>query len=786
MQRKRWPYLIYLLLGISWVLATTMPIQIFQGAGPLLTYSSGPWSLKPPTEQGEIILSDVKYHVDIAVDSLGVPHIFGGQQDDVAFGLGYMHARDRYFQMELLTRMVEGRLTELVGEAAIGADEYWLSWEANTRATAAMEALKKNDPQQYSYLRSYGDGVRHYLASEAPEHALPEYRMMGKAPRAWKDHYIFLVVDYMSWMLSFQDVHVQRQLSVDQIPSDLYAAFYSLPDQFNYIYPDTVFSAYANDSTTLEFTPWDSIGTDQVLSPEEKLLRSTVGSNNWAVAPYKTTTGNAVLCNDTHLNISLPNPWYQAHLHCPEFHANGFSLPATPFIVSGHNESMAWGMTNGYWNTVDRYLLKTDAEHPDQYFYENEWRNFETKTFDIHFPDGSVQPFEQQYCALGKVIEDAGQHYAQRWHCTTKDYKALTSFAGLIKGKDWNDFTGALSHFDGPPQNFVFADVNGNVGLYTAGKLPMKPKSFAGGLLDGTKADNTQYVPFEALPHHYNPTRGFVASANQLQAETDYFLVSELVEHYRAQRIVEVLSDSNKISIQQLQQLQMDRADNGHRVVMQLLEKYQGASSVVSDVYERLRNWDGQMLANSGPAAVYHLLQETLYSNFVEEFTASFPGCDVPIKSNTWRYLMHQEQLEFGQQLMSEDLVATSCTQAMAKLATDFENSSPYYGYYAGFHMQHPLKLPGWGAKLENVGGNSNSPNVNGHGVHGASMRTVINMGPTIETWTILPGGQSERVNSSNYRDQALPWRDGIYVKSQFVTSPLDLTNIQLRIKTNQ
>lgn len=781
-----------LLLCSLWIGFTFYrPGGIFQPVGSLFTYSTGVFSLRAPdAEPGTLELkSEGRHEVDIRIDSIGIPHIYGKTADAAAFGMGYMHARDRYFQMEIITRVVQGRLAELLGNNAVSSDIFWRPLEIETKAQEVLEELKADHPRVYAQVMAYNEGVTFYLASEEPRHHSPEYRMLGAGPRGWEPHYPLLLSWYMSYMLTYTDKDVEREQVLKNLPSGLADALYETGnDNYPYIVPDTVFTAQSSQPESILLTGV----ADPLLKAEtigERELRQSIGSNNWAVSASKSATGSAMLCNDTHLDIALPNPWYEAHVVCPEFNVYGFSIPCSPFIISGYNENIAWGITNSDWDLTDRYLLKINPSNENEYWYEDAWKKMEEREYRISQSNREDTIIRQRFTVFGRVIKGEKEAYAQKWYPAAKNI-SVVSFDVLTRAKGWEDFQKALSYYSYPPQNFAYADKWGNTGIISAGKVPLRHEGFKGGLLDGTRMHEEKFVPFASLPQQFKPVRSFVYSANQKPARTSYYLDYDWHEPYRAERIRQLLAQDKKLSVEDMKAIQADRTDIASEEIKALIGKY-GTQGEKWKLLEPLKNWNGLVRASSREALIQSYFIHFIRTRFQDILKSEYGVADIVPANKLYAFLQKNDTLDIGKKKVNVRQFLEECiTAAEEQLQQDFgkDHHKADYSHFVTFNVRHFVRFPGLGATVPDAGGNANTPNVNTQRVHGASMRTIITMNEKPEALTVLAGGQSGRPNSPNYKNQLEAWKAVEYHAAQFSAKQEELRSIKniIHIKANE
>lgn len=780
---KRLKYILLLIVSGLWIAGTFYRFPGVNSAGTLLSYGSGLLGIQNPDPNGETIALDGNgtYACTVKVDSFGIPHIFGNEPTDVAFGLGYQQAYDRYFQMELMTRMVEGKLAGLVGSRGVFMDTFWQKYGLEARTKTIFDQYESEQPELHATIKAYGDGVRTALAGDLG--SMFEYTMVGAEPRDWEDHYVLLVPYYMTYILTYREYHQLREDALRKVPSKVLSKLYGYnrPD-YPLIHP--YLDVYSDDTAVY---PMDTIirlieSNLEIVLPEpaavdwqEKEAELSKGSNNWVVSPSRSVSGHAILCNDPHLDVTLPGPWYEAHLVCDSFHTYGFTIPCSPAIISGHNEHIAWGITNCGWDLVDRYLLEVD-ETGANYKLDGEWIPFERETFEVEINGASPYQYEVLSTKHGYVEIEEGVYYALNWHGALDNHSAVT-FYKLAKAKDVDGFVNALDHFNFPPQNFAYADVEGNIGVISAGDMPIREEGFKGGLLDGTITyPEMKYEPIVRLPYTFNPPEGFVHSANQQPERTGRYINHYWPEPYRGQRIREVLASREHHSVYSMQQLQADITDLSVRDFQAVYEKYMNQIPN-ADFIEQVMAWDGSMHADLHVPLRYTYLKDCVHNNFSWLLKKAYGTNDYPNYSNMLWYLRDNDTLRFGNEVMPTKDFLTSVIDTCKSLVTeelgmtDFPNH--LYEEKSMFSVKHIMRIPGLGVQIAKDG-SPNTPNVNSRGSHGSSMRTIIELGPEVKSWTILAGGQSGRLHSGNFSNQLEMWDQVRYRESNFSANPED------------
>lgn len=755
--KKKIIHLIIIAIAFSWLSLSFVSVyNPFGAIGKLFSYPEGIFFMTNPEEN--LVLNNTDFEVHIFLDEYGIPTIKGESANDVAFGLGFMHARDRYFQMELITRTVQGRLSEILGKSTLQNDIFWKPLEIEKLALKEWDDIQKQNPDVHSYLMAYNKGIRNYLSTEEKSALFPEYKMLDEQPLVWKDHYPLLLSYYMSHMLAYSGNDLDWALNKGKLPQNLFNQLFSVQEDYPYMYSE-IYGSEKNRTLPIDSS---SSASANPIARREMEKNQSIGSNAWVVSNSRTSGKGAFLCNDTHLTISMPNPWYQAHLICNDFHVQGFTIPCNPYVLSGNNEDIAWGITNTHWDEVDVFKLQADGNY---YTVDGVRKEFKTKTIEIELKGEEPYVFETKHSDFGIVHERDGEFFAEKWHALDFN-SSVMAFGKLNVAQNWNDFRTALKKFTFPPQNFVFSDKSGNIGMISAGKLPRKSATYNGEVLDGSKTMLTEYVDFDDLPQYYYGDSLFASTNNQLQARANYYLNYNWTAPYRALQINKLLSKSTSLTMEDMKEAQTNKTDLSFYATLKLYEEID-LNQEQSSFLGVLKTWDGKVLASSKEAVKYYYLYNAIAQNF-DAFLENEYGF-------SWRpsYEKILEIMEPSEKHIETIVPAKEFLLAALDTARTwnvrYANDETIYSHVQPFYMNHMLRIPGLGRVIPEKGGNSNTLDVNGYGEHGASMRSIIRLAKNeAEIYTVLAGGQSGRITSSNYDNQISKWKSGTYHQVDF------------------
>lgn len=760
-----------LVLCIIWICVTNYKSGPLNSVGELLSYKTG--LLSVPLSENGLKYLESDYKPKVYVDNHGIPHIYGDHQNDAAFGLGYMHAKERYFQMELITRTVQGKMSEILSDKTLGSDNFWRPYEFERKSVELLEEYKTKSPAFYEYIQAYAAGVNEYLLNN--DNTDPLYKAIGVEPQAWKPEYSLLATWYMSYTLTYFNDHIKHQEIISELPEKEMNYFYPMkPENLKTILP----SAYDNtENLKTEERLLQEVIVSQNLnkftSPNK--FHKGVGSNNWSVSKLKTDNQATMLANDPHLFLTLPEAFYEAHLILKDLNVYGFSIPGVPVIVSGHNDEISWGITNGEWDLIDKYQLKVKD---DMYYYEGEWIPIDEKQYTIKVKGFDDYILTQKNTVHGKVLKEGDQYYSEHWYASSKSY-SIEAMYNMMKSKNWDHFTGALKEYGYPPQNFIYSDIDDNIGIVCAGQLPERDSDYRGGLLDGT----VTYVPskfLDTLWQTYNPEKKFLFSANQQPIQNDtYFGHHGLKDDYRAERIYTLLAENNDWQLEDIQNMQSDQLDLSFNDFKSLLEKYT-IKERNTKIVDMLKGWDGIMDANSSEALAYEairILTEMEAQKFAKK---QLEVTLAPSFQQYVRYLKDDNYIVSGDRSKEErinDILEKTDSLLTNRFGKQWEATT--YESASKFSINNILSIPGLGEEIEHAGGNTNTINLNTKGIHPVYRAVYYMEKDNIKAYTILAGGQSGNVNSIHYKDQLQLWKEGKHKETQFENNPNRLKNIE-------
>ena len=728
--------------------------------------------------------------VKVVIDDNHVPHIFAKNEYDLFFTQGYVTAFDRLWQMEFQTYAAAGRVSEIIGQKALEYDQYQRRIGMVFAAENGLEETKKY-PNIYSGILAYADGVNAYINSLNWDKYPIEYKILDYKPEKWTTLKTLLFLKSMAFSLSGRSSDLDYTKLRDKIGiealDDLYPQYPNyldpiIPKNINFKEPSIPLNPPA---LLYKANPYQN---KILVQPDKR-----IGSNNWAVNGTKTKSGFSLLANDPHLQLTLPNIWYQIHLNTPEFNVYGASLPGGPCVISGYNDYIAWGETNGGDDVWDWYDIVFKSKNMDEYLYDGEWlktdkrfekiqirgeKSFLDTIIYTHFGpivwthEGQTKRMHNERNQSGEMLS-VGR--ALRWLAHDPSVESKT-FYDLNKAENYEDYVEALKYFTCPVQNFVYADVEGNIAIWHAGNTPAKWENQGRFIMDGSDPNYAwnEPIPHNEKAHILNPNRGFVSSANQHVTDNNYsyYLTPWLVESFRGERINQKLANLEDAEFEDFIQIQMDNKSlMAERVLPILLDTLQNQlvpPHFVKPIGELIK-WDYFFDEDKIAPTIYDRWIDYI-EKFIwqDELGKSYDEILWPDYSRLEQILTQEHDIKWIDNLNTTKLetfaimVTQSFDSALIDLINDLGNISEkwQWGKSRGTDIYHLAKIPGFGEIDLYTGGGKLIPNATRQ-YFGPSWRYVVEMSEPPKAKGILPGGQSGYPGSKFYADMVEEWRIG-------------------------
>jgi penicillin amidase len=745
-------------------------------------------------------MAGLRDRVTVRRDERGIPYIEAKNNEDLYFAQGYVTASDRLWQMDLLRRTERGELAEVLGagpnNAALEQDKQHrtLGFAQVVDAEIAQAA-----PWSRALLEAYARGVNAYMASLDAKTLPPEFQILQYKPKPWTPADSLLVGKLFSEALS----------STWRIDI-LRAALAGLPEEKRAgLMPETspldvlVVGEDSKDANkkrsavhSTESTGSCSRETLLALARDEELANQSLArvglyveglaaSNNWVVSGKHTVTGKPLLANDPHLPASAPSIWYMVHLSAPSLRVAGVSAPGGPGVIIGHNDRIAWGMTNVGPDVQDLYEEKFDPANPQRYLTPVGWRYVDIRHEEIKvrkgFTDSATDTvaLDVTMTRHGPIVfEKAGKRYALRWTALDPRLNTPDSVYLINRARNWKDFNVALRSFTAPTQNIVYADVAGHIGYHAAGVVPIRRSGDGSIPYDGSTAEGdwVNFIPVEQLPKLYDPPSGIIVTANQRIVGSDYpyFLTHYWAQPYRARRILDLLNQKPKLTADDFRRIQGDVYSIGnalfaHESSKILRPRLTPAETKLGELLDGFENWDGLVNADSHVAIMLGQMRIAFRSRIL---TAAL-GPDL-VKIYSWsnfdttidRLISEQPKDWLPKEFTSyADLLRACYEDARAVLTKNIgpDESKWTWGEMVKARFPHPLAgAPLVGLQFtiapfpqNGTGGLAATVNVGAP----VSMRLIADASDWDQTQHGITLGESGLPSSPHWSDQLADWR---------------------------
>ena len=547
-----------------------------------------------PVYSGAQRLPGLSSEVRVWRDAHGVPHIFAASMSDAARALGYIHASERLFQMELNRRVGQGRVAEILGPDFVNVDRYMRTLGYYREAQNSFDALS---PWAQNRLVAYAEGVNAFLDSHT--NALPpEFLVIGDTPEPWT------AADSIVWgkVMAQQLSHNYALESLRARLRDKLGA-----ERAAWLFPGTP----AGGPITTMPALGDTHAADDPIEDEIGGLTGLTrgASNEWVVSGMRTATGKPILANDPHLGLGAPILWYLVRIVTPEVSVKGATFPGAPIVAIGQNDSIAWGFTTANTDTQDLFVETTDPSDPTKYLTPDGPKSFDAHDETIHVKGAPDVKLAVRWTRHGPVLSDV----SERVHGIAPTGKVVAlAFTGLgdrdttsealmrlDAARNWNEFLDAMRLYQTPTQNIVYADVSGDIGFFSPGLIPLRKSGDGLAPVDGASGafDWIGIVPLEQLPQLHNPEVGFVFNANNANAADDHqpTFGRDWDEGFRARRIQEFFDTIEKHSLETSAAMQADHLSLAARDLQPFIATIAPSDERARQAQAMLANWNAAM-----------------------------------------------------------------------------------------------------------------------------------------------------------------------------------------------
>jgi penicillin amidase len=743
-----------------------------------------------PTYEGELSLENLSENVTVHFDENGVPHINAETQKDAYTALGYVHAQDRLWQMELIRRIAPGRLSEIFGDKLVETDVFFAGLGLVEDANESIAKIDINS-EAYKLTMAYLDGVNQFVE----EGATPiEYNLIGLEKTKFTVNDVYNVFGYMSFSFAIAQKTDPLLQEIKEKLGDNYLAELEIP-----VYSNTaLLKSEKNPIVKASFAKAMTAMYEQLpISP-------FIGSNSWVIAADKTKNGKVIFANDPHIGFSQPSVWYQSHIKTPDYEMYGYSLALTPFPLLGHNRDYAYGLTMFENDDVDFYIEKNNPENLNEYETPTGFSTYKTVQKTIKIKGAPDTTFTVKISRHGPIMNnllkqiDDQRPIAMQWIYKKTDNQILDVGYQISHAKSLHDFKEGAKLLHAPGLNMMYGDAKDNIAWIASGKLYKYRDSINTKLyLDGAsgKDEILSYVDFEDNPQSINPASNYVYSSNN-QPDTiagvlypGYYLPED-----RGQRIEQLLEVKNDWTQEDVQQMIFDvTSPVVPQVIANLVAslKTENFTKNEQEALQNLKDWNGEYKKEDTAPTIYNrFLYEFLEGTFKDELGESFPMfMQTPLMKKMIAVQAKKTVSVWFDDVTTEpketksDIVQRSFINAISFLENQLGDTVSLWSWSKVISVEHGHALAAGGETLRKIfnvgpfsmdGGNEVINNqlftLNETGIYkvkaGPSTRRVIDFSNIENSVSILPTGQSGNVFSKHYKDQAQKYLNGEFVKT--------------------
>ncbi|HEX5112037.1 MAG TPA: penicillin acylase family protein [Saprospiraceae bacterium] len=765
------------------LLNTDLPVKgsFMPALGRFLSPFIGVWQNVTPNAINPQLKANVRHNVRIQFDDRDIPHVYAATIEDALYAQGYLHAANRLFAMEATTRSAAGRLSELFGARTLAIDRKQRE-RGYEHSAIEKAAYWQQFPRNKALLDAYTQGVNDYIHSLKYEDWPFEYKLLSHAPAEWSIVQSALVMTSMAINLCIKENDVEYSTAKQKLS----------PEDFQFLYPlhNIKESPVIPSEKKWEFSkdrPGAS-GEDskQVIGSKASKEKAALnGSNNWAVSGAKTKNGFPILANDPHLNLTLPNIWYEMEFHTPDMHVHGVSLPGLPFIILGFNDAIAWGSTNSGQDVLDWFSITWQDSTRHKYFLDGQLveATLRPEQIDVRGAHPIIDTI--RYTKWGPVSNlDEHKDMAMKWighqKATSNDLEYLVK---IDKAKNLSDYRDAIESFRYPAQNKVFASVQGDIAISVAGDIPVRANGNGETVTSGDKSasDWQDYIPFNQAPFIINPQRGFVSSANQAPTDTTYpypLLGRRTFEDYRGRTLNLILDTMQAITPDKFESIQQSNFNLfAAEMLPEMLKALYKSECTPSNSYlDKLISWNYQYNKDQSEPVLFEL-----WYNTFEKMTWDELDSLGLMRPEEWRFIeiLRDDPSNKYFDLQStkdtienaSDIVCAAFMDALSIYLQLPDDQINHWGAYKHSTIPHLARLPNFGLEYISASGGRHILNAMTKS-HGPSWRMIVELSNPPKAWVNYPGGQSGDVASPHFKDFVESFFEGKYYEVSLQPDP--------------
>ena len=759
-----------------------------------------------PKYQGELVINDLSEEVTVHFDEFGVPHIYANSLKDAFNALGYVHAQDRLFQMEMLRRVGAGRLSEILGAEFKETDKFFRTLGIAKQTEISVQEVYSKESEFLPLAEAYLNGINIYLQETSLP---PEYQIIGIEKEDFTLTDVHNSVGYMafSFAQAFRTEPLLEKIALqhgEQYVKDLVLHWNDASTQIS-TYSNKTDSAGVVSDTLTEMASVTKTITEIL---EGVPVPPFLGSNSWVVAPQKTANGKVMLANDTHIAYAQPSVWYEAHIETPDFSFYGNFLAGVPFPMVMHNEHHATGLTMFENDDIDLYYERINPENTDEAWVDDHWEEMTKRTETVQVKGEDPFVFEVKETRHGPLVNEVlkdlptDKPVSAWWVYTKFPLKALEACYGLLTASSMEEAREAASLIHAPGLNVMYGDVDGNIAWWASAKLPKRPAHVNPKfVLDGASGEDEilGYYDFEFNPQAENPPSGFVYSANnQPDSMRGVYHYGYYIPGDRAERITSLLSSENAWDIEKMKAMILDDVSPVYpRIAKEIAEVIENNNTSFSPQEKQglglLKNWDGNHQPENNAAVLFHKLYflafhksmadeigETDFQNYLKTFVSRRTNIVLAANdTSAWWDNTTTDKIKETRNFIFTEAYKQALKELTAQLGEDM-NAWQWQQVHSIEHP-HPLGKVEALRNIFNVGPfpiSGATEVINNQGfiwnasgnyevTWGPAMRRIIDLGDYENSISILPTGQSGNVMSPHYDDQAQMFINGEFRKQR-------------------
>jgi penicillin amidase len=762
-----------------------------------------------PNYDGALSIKSISKETNVYFDDYGVPHIYAANQKDAMVVLGYVHAQDRLWQMELIRRIAPGRLSELFGTRALKNDKFFIGLGIDENSDKAIAELDKNG-KPYQMAMAYLDGINQYLEDgKTPV----EFQLLGVKKEKFTLKDIFNTFGYMSFSFAMAQ-------KTDPLITDI-------RNQFGDEYLKDLGIDYSLNPVRLKIDKQQIQQYIEISKSVTALLENSpvppfIGSNSWVLSPKKTKTGKVLFCNDPHIEYSQPGTWYEAHISCPEYEMYGYYLAGTPFPLLGHNRDYAYGLTMFENDDADLFQEENNPSNPNQYKTAIGFAEYKVRTKTIKVKDSSSVILKIKETQHGPIINDLISDFKTQklvsfsWIYTQQPNKILDAVYGLSRAKNITEFQKSIAFIVAPGLNIMYGDAKNNIAWFTSGKLYKLEKGVNANLiLNGSNGidDKKEFLDYSKNPAAINPSWNYVYSSNNMPENIDgYSYPGYYLPEDRARRIANLLDAKNDWDKEAVSKMLTDNtspvAPEITQVLLSAIETT-GLNTQEKDAIAILKNWKGSNdLKDIAPTIynkwVYFYLKNTFQDEMGEISFKQFLKTHIMKQSIAFQ-TKNQESVWWdnlatkNKKETRSEIVTQSLKEAISSLNKQLGNdiNSWTWNKVHKVEYKHPLGSvaalrPFFNVGIFDIAGTNEVINntmfeysdEKEHVVKaGPSTRRIVDFSDVENSWSVLPTGQSGNPMSKHYNDQAEMYATGKFRKMKLNKEEIIKTSTKLVFK---